>query len=195
MNLAKALCAIDGLDVDVFAYGLVGRGPVQKLLGRPCRCERFGLRVCTLGYLALPFYARRYDILYFGGGPFHAVLSVIAAKFVRLYPKIVYSAAGVIRKERKLHAGEETRAPYWKELLEGFVIKNADSLVCLSPLCADTVVEEWGIPRSKTTVVPLGVENTFRVADGWAKPDGCPFKIMTISQVHRYKGLEFLLLA
>lgn len=192
VNVARALAPILGSQMDVFAYGALGTGVLQKVFGRRVTGQRFGLRIISVGYLVLPLYARHYDVIYFAGGPFHALLPVLWSRFFR-FPKIVYCAAGVIRMERKLHAAEETRAPYWKECIEGVVIKSCQSVVCLSPLCADTVVQEWGIPYSKTVVIPQGVGEAFFSSERRPEPSVPPLKVVTVSQVHQYKGLEFLL--
>jgi glycosyltransferase involved in cell wall biosynthesis len=191
VNLSHGLRRVVSDGLEVIAFGESAAGWWGKVFGRPRREERSGRAVIRVGYLLLPWFIGRYDVVYFAGGPFHALLPVILSRFCR-YPPLAYCAHGIIRNERKLHTGEESRASYWREVVEGVILKLCQTVVCASPVSADMVVTEWNIPRSKIVLVPHGVGDEFAAVRGARESQPGPLKLVTISQVHRYKGLEFL---
>src|SRR5690349_3507881 len=104
INLARSMLAVaEETTIDIFAYGEVGLGLFRKVFGGCRDSERWEMPVKTVGYLVLPFHLRKYDLVYFAGGPFHAILT-LAFRGFGSFPKVVYCAHGVIRQERKLHA-------------------------------------------------------------------------------------------
>lgn len=193
LNLAKAFADVKECPVDIFSFG----GPQETLLRRlagPARAvQTCGVRITQVGCLLFPFLGRQYDVIYIAAGQIHAFLPLLMRRIFG-GGRIVYYSAGIVKVERRLHHQEETRGAVWREWVERFVVRQSDSIICPSSLCASTLAQEYNVNLRRITVIPSGVEDGAFIPpeERHTKNTARPM-ITTVAKLHRCKGVHFLL--
>jgi len=188
LQLGEAISMVDS-SVALFSYA---RGGLRALLAAPRIRTLGGLQLTEVGALRFLMSLGHYGAVHFAAGQLHAAGAALL-RTVRSAPLLSYTAGGLIRMERRIHRDEETRAPYWREAAESVVVRSADLILCPSRRCADVIAAEWQIPEPRIAVVPYGVAPPatapLPLADG-TPPDPV---ILAVANMHRCKGLHFLI--
>ncbi|MDX2376734.1 glycosyltransferase [Microbacterium sp. LRZ72] len=89
---------------------------------------------------------------------------------------------------KKRHQGSDDTSPPERSLLEPQVGREADGVVAT---CSDEAFEliPLGVPSSRISVVPCGVDNTLFSPDGPAEPRTDRFRIVTVGRLVPRKGV------
>lgn len=109
---------------------------------------------------------------------------------------ILISTQRLLAEERRRFPGWDPEPPDWDSVLkefnyEGSPIGFADFYLCPSENVANDLVDNWGIPRSATAVVPYGMKPE------WLKlrPDPQPGRILFVGTADLRKGIHYLAMA
>lgn len=96
-----------------------------------------------------------------------------------------FHALGTVKRR---HQGAEDTSPAERATLEPMVGRSVDQVIAT---CSDEAFElkSLGVPRSRISVVPCGVDTELFTPDGPREPKGDRFRIMTVGRLVPRKGV------
>ena len=121
---------------------------------------------------------------------FNAVPALIAAK--RLKIPFFYDIRGFwhLSRDSKEVGFSKTDSFKFSQKYEGFVVKNADYVFCISEEMKDYIIELYGVKSNKILVLPNGVNEDALIAQKPTKKNIC-----FAGSLEKYEGIDLLLKA
>ncbi|RSM57868.1 glycosyl transferase [Amycolatopsis sp. WAC 01376] len=117
--------------------------------------------------------------------------SVLAAKDLGIPVTQTFHALGVVKRR---YQGKNDTSPAERTRLERMIAKQADRVIAT---CSDEVFElvRMGLPRSRASVVPCGVDLTKFTPDGERAPRTAARRIVSVGRLVPRKGFDLAIAA
>ncbi|WP_410578515.1 glycosyltransferase [Amycolatopsis sp. lyj-108] len=117
--------------------------------------------------------------------------SVLAAKDLGIPVTQTFHALGVVKRR---YQGKKDTSPAERTRLERMIAKQADRVIAT---CSDEVFElvRMGLPRSRASVVPCGVDLTKFTPDGERAPRTAARRIVSVGRLVPRKGFDLAIAA
>ncbi|EME60850.1 glycosyltransferase [Amycolatopsis decaplanina] len=112
--------------------------------------------------------------------------SILAAKDLGIPVTQTFHALGVVKRR---YQGKNDTSPPDRIRLERMIAKQADRVIAT---CSDEVFElvRMGLPRSRASVVPCGVDLARFTPDGECAPRTAPHRIVSVGRLVPRKGFD-----
>ncbi|RSN24017.1 glycosyl transferase [Streptomyces sp. WAC 05977] len=117
--------------------------------------------------------------------------SILAAKDLGIPVTQTFHALGVVKRR---YQGKKDTSPPERIRLERMIAKQADRVIAT---CSDEVFElvRMGLPRSRASVVPCGVDLTEFTPDGETAPRTARHRIVSVGRLVPRKGFDLAIAA
>ncbi len=117
--------------------------------------------------------------------------SVLAAKGLDIPVTQTFHALGVAKRR---FPGKTDTGPADRIRLERLIAKQADRVIAT---CSDEISElvRMGLPRSRASVIPYGVDLTMFHPDGKIARRSAPYRIVSIGRLSSHKGFDIAISA
>ncbi|MFD6067350.1 glycosyltransferase [Amycolatopsis lurida] len=117
--------------------------------------------------------------------------SILAAKDLGIPVTQTFHALGVVKRR---YQGKKDTSPAERIRLERMIAKQADRVIAT---CSDEVFElaRMGLPRSRASVVPCGVDLTEFTPDGECAPHTARQRIVSVGRLVPRKGFDLAIAA
>ncbi|MBE1577913.1 glycosyltransferase [Amycolatopsis roodepoortensis] len=117
--------------------------------------------------------------------------SILAAKDLGIPVTQTFHALGVVKRR---YQGKKDTSPAERIRLERMIAKQADRVIAT---CSDEVFElvRMGLPRSRASVVPCGVDLTEFTPDGETAPRTARHRIVSVGRLVPRKGFDLAIAA
>ena len=178
-----------GVEAAVLALGPLPE-PVPGV--QVCASEASALPVRLVSLLVAAWSHLGRSDLFVSHFALYGALPAVAAR-LRGVPVVVHFHGPWSAESRA--QGESSRATWWKAKLERWVYRQAAALVVVSPAFKALLVEEFGIPADRITVITPGVDlERFNAQPGAATQarDTADFTAFTVRRLVPRMGLDVL---
>lgn len=109
---------------------------------------------------------------------------------------ILISTQRIVADERLRFPDWESESPDWENVMQEFGWKgsplgDADLYLCPSEAVADDLIDNWGVARNATAVVPYGMSPSWLLLE----PQTRPGRILFVGTAELRKGIHYLAMA